>query len=200
MRVLCFLILLLVKTVLGQNIGLTVYNGLNFSALNMSKNTSIDYKSNSNNDLRVGVVFGDQEGYSASILLSKLNVINAHTSEILTTKLALGYTVMDFQVRKTTNSKIFKSVALGPTVYLLNFADQRNNNLVVRNSRSLNKTIFGVNSQIDFKSWHLAQQIKCIPYIYYRVNLSNLESDTEGADVLRLTTFGIGINTTLLWI
>lgn len=184
-----------IGSIKSQNIGLEFQAGPQFTILNYNQQ-SLDYKTSSNNDLRIGVVFGDFGKLAGSILVSKSTLKSQFTSETITTNLEIGYTVIDAQI-KYFISKSIESISLGPTFLLKNYSSQTINNLIVRNERMFSPTALAINTDISFKGWDLSTG-KLNPYIFYRGTINGIETIGTN-EKTNLYQFGLGVKMSLSW-
>lgn len=184
-----------IGSIKSQNIGLEFQAGPQFTFLNYNQQ-SLDYKSISNNDIRIGVAFGNFEKYTGSVLLSKSTIRSQYTDETITSNLEIGYTVIDVQFRYFI-SKGVQSISIGPTFLLRNYSSQTINNLVIRNNRMLSPTAIAINTDINFNGWDFSTG-KLNPYIFFRGTINGIET-METDEKTNIYQFGLGVKMSLSW-
>ncbi len=182
------------------SIGFEFLAGPQFSYLNFSNN-SLNYKTTSNNDVRVGLTIGDYEGFTGSILIGKNNFKSQYTNEDITSTIELGYTIIDVPLRYSfanySLSDAVESASIGGSIWVRNYSSQITNDMIVRNSRMFQLNTLAVYGDIVFKGWDLDEG-KVNPYIYFRQTLGGIEVwDTdEGSN---FTQIGAGIKLSMIW-
>lgn len=179
---------------LGQNAGFQLYVGPQYSFTTFSDRAS--YRTQSNNDTRIGVVFGDFDKLSCGILFGKNRLQAQTTTETVTSQIELGYISIDVPITYKIG-KAINTVAFGPSMLLNTYNSQTTNNLIVRNSRMFKNTVFGLYGEITTKGWS-TDKLDLLPYVYWRgtIGVENSETD-EGLNFHQL---GLGLKVNILWL
>lgn len=178
----------------SQNAGIQLLAGPQYSFATYGGGAS--YKTISNNDIRLGIVFGDFEKLSCGILFGKTQLQSQTTTETITSKIDLGYITLDVPITYNLD-KAIKSIAIGPAMFLNTFNSQTTNNLVVRNSRMFKNTVLGIYGEITATGW-TGDNLEVFPFAYLRSTIGGVEnSDTN--EKFNFHQMGLGLKINVLW-
>jgi hypothetical protein len=189
----CFC-LLLSKPLLSQNLGLELCTGTQFTNLNHSQISN--YKTQSNHNYRIGIVFGNFDKITGSIIVGSNSFKSLYVSDIAISEIELSYTSIDIPLR-IIFSKGIKSISIGPSFLTKNFSSQTTNNQQIRNDRMFRSNIFALNAEIAFKGWEIPSG-EINPFIYYRQTFNGIEETTQN-ELTNFQQFGVGAKVYFLW-
>ena len=179
----------------SQNAGIQLLVGPQYSITSFDDGAS--YSTLSNNDTRIGVVFGDFDKLSCGILFGKNRLQAQTTTENVTSQIELGYISIDVPITYKIG-KAINTVAFGPAMLLNTYNSQTTNNLIVRNSRMFKSTVFGFYGEITTKGW-TTDNLDLLPYVYWRSTIGGVEN-SETDEGLNFHQLGLGLKVNILWL
>ena len=190
------LLFVFIKTSLfSQNAGIQLLVGPQYSITSFSDQAS--YRTLSNNDTRIGVVFGNFDKLSCGILFGKYRLQAQTTTETVTSQIELGYISVDIPITHKIG-KAINTVAIGPSMLLNTYNNQTTNNLIIRNSSMFKNTVVGFYGEITTKGWS-TDKLDLLPYIYWRGTIGGVEN-SETDEGLNFHQLGFGIKVNILWL
>lgn len=180
---------------LSQNAGLQLTVGPQYSFTSFGDRAS--YRTLSNNDTRIGIVFGDLDKLSFGILFGKNRLQAQTTTETVTSQIELGYISIEVPITYKIG-KAINTVAFGPSMLLNTYNSQTTNNLIVRNSRMFKNTVVGLYGEITAKGWS-TDNLNLLPYMYWRSTIGGIEN-SETDEGLNFHQLGFGVKVNILWL
>jgi len=190
------LLFVFIKTNLfSQNAGIQLLVGPQYSITSFADGAS--YRTLSNNDTRIGIVFGDLDKLSFGILFGKNRLQAQTTTETVTSQIELGYISIEVPITYKIG-KAINTVAFGPSMLLNTYNSQTTNNLIVRNSRMFKNTVVGLYGEITTKGWS-TDNLDLLPYVYWRSTIGGIEN-SETDEGLNFHQLGLGVKVNILWL